>query len=58
MAPAFNLEFEVYCACGEGLCKSTKVGYTPGRGEAYIEVDPCEKCLKAARKEGRQEANT
>lgn len=56
MSPAFDIEFEVYCTCGEGLCRNTKTGSTKYRGIPFIEVDPCEKCLEKAKTEGRQEA--
>jgi len=44
-----SLEFEVWCSCGNGLCNQTK-GVKGG-----IEVEPCEKCLEAAKEEGRDE---
>lgn len=50
--PALELEFEVYCACGEGLCQQTTEGRTRGRGMPFITVTPCEKCMERARDEG------
>ena len=42
-----TIEFEVYCECGNLLS---------GKGErGGIEVEPCEKCLETARKEGWDE---
>jgi len=45
--PVFNInvDFEVFCSCGEGLCNSCTVGTTTRRGMPYIEVEPCQKCL-------------
>ena len=44
-----TVEFEVWCSCGEGLCRQTK------NVRGGVEVEPCEKCLEAAREEGRDE---
>ena len=44
-----SLEFEVWCSCGNGLCNQTR------DRKGGIEVEPCEKCLAAAREEGRNE---
>lgn len=42
-----TIEFEVYCECGELLnCEEIRGG---------IEVEPCEKCLEVAKKEGWDE---
>jgi len=52
--PKFELEceFEVYCACGEGLCRNSTEGKTGGRGMPYITVEPCSKCLDKAKDDG------
>jgi flavoprotein len=51
--PTLPMEFEVYCAtCGAGLCSNCTEGRTTNRGMPFISVDPCEKCLDAARDEG------
>ena len=43
-----SIEFEVWCSwCGIGLQTKDVSG--------GIEVEPCEKCLEAAREEGRDE---
>jgi hypothetical protein len=47
------VEIEVYCSCGEGLCRQTKSGETRGRVQPFFEVSPCEKCLEKAREEGQ-----
>ena len=46
--PALELEFEVYCSCGEGLCQQTTEGQTRGRGMPFITVEPCEHCISEA----------
>lgn len=50
--PILELEFEVYCSCGEGLCNQSTEGRTLGRGMGYITVSPCEHCSSKARNEG------
>ena len=42
-----TIEFEVWCECG------TLLDTRDVRGG--VEVDPCEKCLEAAKEEGRNE---
>lgn len=44
-----EINVEVYCSCGEGLCKQTSVK----RGTDLI-VEPCEDCLNA---KGEKEYN-
>ena len=42
-----TVEFEVFCGrCGAGLCGNSRTGSTARRGRLYVEVDPCEACLK------------
>ena len=43
--PTIEAEFEVFCACGNGLCSNT----------SDSTVEPCEKCLERARDEGYRE---
>lgn len=43
-----EVDFEVWCSCGNGLCNSSTVGYTSRRGQPYITVKPCDKCLQEA----------
>jgi hypothetical protein len=51
--PSFEVEFEVYCDCGVGLClKSTG---SNGRGGPRVTVEPCEKCIESAKGEGYYE---
>lgn len=40
--PSLTLEFEVYCACGEGLCNNSIEGRN--HHSEIITVTPCEKC--------------
>lgn len=42
--PVLELEFEVYCSCGNGLCNCSVEG--KNRHSQYITVEPCEKCLE------------
>ena len=41
-----EIEIEVWCSCGEGLCRQTDV-----RGTAFT-IEPCEVCLKKKYDEG------
>lgn len=50
-----DVEFEVYCSCGEGICHLSKGGNTPGRGEPFVEVEPCDTCMTKARDEANVE---
>ena len=49
--PEVHVDIEVWCSCGEGLCNQSSAHlYKQG-----VVVDPCEKCLEEARKEGYDE---
>jgi len=48
--PTLELEFEVFCSCGAGLCNNSTEGKT--RHSQYITVEPCSDCLKSSREEG------
>jgi len=48
--PTFDVEFEVFCSCGEGLCNQSVASNTP-RG-LFVTVEPCEKCKTASYDEG------
>ena len=50
--PGIEVEIEIWCSCGEGLCNQTTLHRT-GRG---FEVEPCEKCLSQAKQDGYEEA--
>jgi len=49
--PIIDIEFEVYCSCGEELCSQTTTGRN-SKGYPYFDIEPCEKCLKKAEDEG------
>ena len=53
--PFIEAEFEVFCACGNGLCNLTTTLPPRGRYKEAIQIIPCEKCLDAARGEGYDE---
>jgi len=48
--PSFEVEFEVFCSCGEGLCGQS-VG-SLDRGGPRVTVEPCEKCKDRAYEDG------
>lgn len=54
--PSFNvdIEFEVFCACGAGLCNKSSTGAKSGyRGNSlYVTVEPCERCKSLAHDDG------
>ena len=51
--PSFEVEFEVFCSCGEGLCNQATGGQSsyPTRSP-IITVEPCQKCLSDKYDEG------
>mgnify|MGYP001610083998 CR=1 FL=1 len=53
--PEINVNVEVYCTCGEGLCNQTESRRTHRRAELCFVVAPCEKCLGRANAEGHSE---
>lgn len=50
--PEIEVNIEVYCTCGEGLCNQTESTRTRHRKEAAFIVTPCEKCMARARDTG------
>ena len=50
--PTFNvdIDFEVFCTCGYGLCNRTVVGDKDGK--LSIEVEPCDYCMQERYDEG------
>lgn len=47
-----DVEFEVFCgSCGEGLYNQSTGDQTAKRGEPYVSVEPCEKCLEKEKSE-------
>jgi len=51
--PKINIDVDIWCSCGNGLCSQTQVQY--GRGDPGLIVEPCEKCLADARDAGFRE---
>ena len=51
--PTLELEFEVYCSCGAGMCNNSSEGRN--YHSQCITVEPCEACLDRAREEARSE---
>ena len=49
--PEIKVEVEVWCDCGEGLCSQSS---TASKGTGVV-VEPCQKCLDAAKEEGHEE---
>jgi flagellar biosynthesis/type III secretory pathway protein FliH len=48
-----EIEVEVWCSCGEGLCNQTRSMWAYNRADSNgLTVEPCEKCLEKARDEG------
>ena len=47
--PTIDVDFEIWCSCGEGLCNQTS------NKKGGIEVEPCQKCLDEAEEKGYKE---
>jgi hypothetical protein len=45
-----DVDFEVWCSCGKGLCNQVTV--TTKQGHTAVIVEPCQHCLEAAYDEG------
>lgn len=52
MMPQVEINIEVYCSCGNGLCNQTESKVTRTRGEPCFIVTPCEDCMKKAEDSG------
>jgi hypothetical protein len=50
-----DVEFEVYCTCGEGMCNRTDVRDSRSRKMPQIIVDACPECLEKAKAQGAHE---
>ena len=48
--PILELEFEVFCSCGNGLCRQTTEG--KNNRNPFITVEPCQKCLDDIEQKG------
>ena len=53
--PEIEVNIEVFCSCGNGICNNTSVGKTRGRGQPFFEVEPCKKCIDSAKDESYNE---
>ena len=51
-----EVEFEVFCSCGNGLCGQTETRTSNRRGYPQAVVEPCPHCLQNARDEAAEEA--
>lgn len=50
--PTFELEFEVYCECGAGLCSQSSTRTSLTRSSPQVIVEPCSRCTEKARDDG------
>jgi Zn-finger protein len=50
-----EVEFEVFCSCGNGMCGITETRESRYRKHPQAVVEPCPKCLEEARKEAAEE---
>ena len=50
-----EVDFEVFCSCGNGMCGATETRESRSRRYPQAVVEPCQKCLQAAREEGAEE---
>lgn len=53
--PTIEVEFEVFCSCGAGLCNQATTNNTSQRCCPGITVEPCQKCLDEAEKKGHED---
>lgn len=51
--PEISVDVEIYCSCGEGLCRQSSA--SNNKHSCYITVEPCQKCLDLAREDGKNE---
>lgn len=51
--PDMQVEFEVICECGHGLCGNTRTSIR--RGMPQVLVEPCPKCLENEYDKGKEE---
>jgi len=50
-----EVEFEVFCSCGEGICNQSEGRQSRHRGMPQVVVEPCPKCMEAAKEAGRED---
>lgn len=48
-----EVEFEVFCSCGEGLCNQSETRESRTRRTPQVVVEPCQKCLDRAEDAGQ-----
>jgi len=54
--PILEVEFDVYCSCGNPLCNQTEIVESKyKKGLSQVVIEPCERCLEKARDEGYDE---
>lgn len=51
--PNLDVEIEVWCSCGHGLCGQTVTG--TNRSLPTVTVEPCTRCLDKAWEQGKNE---
>ena len=51
--PTLDLDFEIYCSCGNGMCAQSSTGRN-GHAQ-YVTIEPCDRCTGEARGEGYEE---
>jgi hypothetical protein len=52
-----DVDFEIFCAgCGAGICSNGDTRKSRSRQMPQVTIEPCEKCLAAARSEGEDKA--
>lgn len=53
MMPDVTINIEIYCdRCGDGLCNQSTFTTTRMRREPSFRIEPCKKCLEAAKQDG------
>lgn len=52
--PSFEVEFEVFCACGAGLCNQSTGRNSRRRDTPQVEVEVCRGCRDEAWEAGFQ----
>jgi hypothetical protein len=51
MMPEINIDIDLWCSCGAGLCNQSSVA---GRGQGFV-VEPCENCLDKQYEQGKDD---
>jgi len=53
--PEIEVDIEIFCSCGKGICNNATSGRTNSRRQPYFTIEPCKDCLEAAKQEGYDE---